>query len=166
MNRSRMLISGVILLLLVVVTGYFMFRSQPPKGSIALHLPKSFKVGEQITVPVIVDTGGETINAAEVYISYDPSKVKINSVDKEGSFFKMWITDQPSFSEETKLISFAGGLPTPGFKGEGQIGRVTLTPLTKGTVILTFTPQSRALKNDGSGSAISLVRKQIIMKVR
>lgn len=112
-------------------------------------------------LPISVDTAGQTINAAEVYLSFDPKAVRIDSVSKEGSIFTFWITDEPKFSNALGVISFAGGLPTPGFRGTGTIGSIGYTLLKPGTVFLHFQPRSRVLLNDGKGTSFALIQEDL-----
>ncbi len=147
------------LTLLVLVTGLgvgYCFHHQAPKATITLRLPKHVKVNESVTVPVFIDTATSTINAAEIYLTFDPSKIKIEEVTKNESIFQLWITGQPSFSNSEGKIAFVGGLPTPGFKGQGTIGTIKLTPLTAGTNLIHFSSATRALLNDGLGTIMPL----------
>jgi hypothetical protein len=126
------------------------------KAESSATVPKGIKVNQELTLPVSIDTAGVTINAAEVYLKFDPTAIKVESVTKDNSIFQLWITDQPQFSNQSGDISFAGGLPTPGFSGKGQIGQVKIRPLKAGQVKIDFDGKSRALLNDGLGTAISL----------
>ncbi len=110
---------------------------------------------QSVTLPIEIDTAGKTINAAEVYLDVDPSLAKITSVSKTGSFFQIWVSD-PAFDAKKGTISMAGGLPTPGFKGKGQIGTVTLIPLKQGIITVNLDNKTRALQNDGMGTSVPL----------
>ncbi len=157
--------SVVLLAVLVLAAAYYYDAKQPKKGAIILEVPQKVVKDQRITVPVIIDTGDQSINAAEVYIVFDPSLLEVKEVTKDQSFFQLWITDQPSFSNEKGLISFAGGLPTPGFKGKGTVGSIIAIPKRQGAVTLTFDSKSRILKNDGLGSAVPLRLRPITMVV-
>ena len=126
------------------------------KAEISADLPKLIKVNQAITLPIIIDTTGETINAAEIYLKFDSQAIKVESVSKDNSFFELWITDEPKFSNEKGEISFAGGLPTPGFKGKGEIGQIIFIPKKSGWTEISFDSKTRALLNDGKGTAIPL----------
>ena len=132
------------------------FKDQPKTARIIAEVPAGIGANQVITVPIFMDTQDYTINAAEVYLRYDPSKLQIDSVAKEDSIFQIWITDQPKYSNESGELSFAGGLPNPGFKGRGQIGTVTLRKLSPGATNIMFEDKTRILLNDGKGTAIPL----------
>lgn len=119
-----------------------------------------------VELPVLIDTKNYTINAAEVYLLFDPDEIQVKNVSKKGSFFKLWIKGEPKFSNKTGSISFAGGLPTPGFRGKGQVGSVTIIPQRPGASLISFSQKTRILLNNGRGSEISLIRSPIKFKVQ
>jgi hypothetical protein len=138
----------------------------PKKVTIAAEIPSSIKVNQKITLPIFIDTSGLIINAAEVYLKFDPATLKVESASKENSFFQLWITDEPKFSNDKGEISFAGGLPKPGFQGRGQIGSVNIIPLKSGLQTLSFDQKSRILLNDGVGTEAPLKLEPIKIKVK
>lgn len=142
----------------------YWYVKQPAPAEIETRVPKQVAVEQLISIPISIDTKGRTINAAEIYLTFDPSLIKIESVSKEGSFFQLWIKDEPRFSNEKGEVSFAGGLPTPGFKGKGQVGLVTLRLLEAQETKLTFESKTRILLNDGLGTAIPLNLEPIVIR--
>ena len=158
-----------VLLMALAVSIYYMYcvyNRMPKKATIAAEIPSSIKVNQKMTLPIFIDTAGLAINAAEVYLKFDPKALEIKSVSKENSFFQLWITDEPKFNNEKGEISFAGGLPNPGFQGKGQVGKVVITPLKSGWHSINFDRKTRVLLNDGKGSEISLILKPIKIKVK
>lgn len=129
---------------------------QPEVASISLPEVPSLPAGAKQILPIEIDTAGQTINAAEVYINFDPAIIQVESVSTEGSVFTIQIKDQPAFSNERGQISFAGGLPTPGFKGKGKIGTVTIIGKRSGQTELNFDHRTQMLLNDGLGTAVPL----------
>ncbi len=113
-KRSTWLITGLIVLGLIILS-LFWYRNRPYFATVYLETPTRFQAGATVTLPLFVDTKAEIINAGEVYLNFDPSGIEVVAVSKDKSFFTLWITDQPTFSNEKGEISFAGGLPTPGF---------------------------------------------------
>ncbi len=148
------------LLLVVAVLGigtlaFFLTRAAPPKASIGT----SGVITEdkhQVRVPIIIDTANQTMNAAEIHLTFDPRQVEVVGVGKEKSLIKLWITDQPSFSNAAGTISFAGGVMNPGFKGKGQVGTVTLRSKDPLSTELRFANGTQILLNDGKGTAVPL----------
>ena len=124
------------------------------------------EINKKISIPIEINTQDKTINAAEAYLTFDPKAIRVESVSKSDSFFTIWITDEPKFSNEKGEISFAGGLPNPGFKGKGVIGSVEITPLKTGWQTLTFDARTRLLLNDGLGTESPLEKELIRIKVK
>ncbi len=86
-------------------------------------------------------------------------------MNKDGSFFTLWVKDQPAFSNSTGDISFAGGVTNPGFTGQGKVGSVILTANKALKTQLTFEPNTTVLLNDGLGTAIPLHLKPIEVSI-
>jgi len=99
---------------------------------------------------VEVDTGRESINALEGKINV-PSWLSIENIYFGDSAILIWI-EEPLFDEKSKIISFSGITPG-GFSGErtififqGHFDQADINGFSfSGT---------RALKNDGSGTAV------------
>jgi LPXTG-motif cell wall-anchored protein len=126
-------------------------------GTASISAPKqSVAVGRSVTVPIILDTNGLNINAAEVFLNFNSKLLQVDSVSKDDSIFSIWVTGQPSFNNQSGEISFAGGIPTPGFTGRGRIGSVTFTAKQAARTELVFDSRTQALLNDGQGTSVSL----------
>lgn len=155
----------ICLLLLIITTGFFVSQNSK-RAVITANIPSQILQNQATKIPVIIDTKDHIVNAVEIYLNFDPSALKVESVSKNDSFIQVWITDQPAFSNTTGAISFAGGLPTPGFSGRGTVGSVVLTPLKAGSHRLTFDTKTRILLNDGLGSSVALRMRPIVMSVK
>lgn len=172
MAKKKYIIAlGIIALLIVVIVGLIFLIPKDKivpanKALISLPVPAKINAGQKITVPIIIDTKGDNINAAEVYINFDPRLIRVDEITKDGSFFKIWIGDEPKYSNEKGEISFAGGLPKPGFTGKGQIGTITVTALKNQDAQLVFTPKTRILKNDGNATYVPLTIDPVNIKVQ
>lgn len=160
------IISAIVAVLAIGIIIFLAFSRDnfAQKANISADLPDSINVNQTLTLPITINTAGATINTAEVYLTFDPKALKVESVSKDNSIFKLWVADEPKFSNEKGEISFAGGLPTPGFKGRGQIGSVKLTPLKAGRTEINFDSKTRALLNDGIGTEIKLKLDPIKIK--
>ncbi len=163
----------IVLLVIVVLIGSFFFLRKGSKsdveikkGSVYTTQKDSIGVGEKLNVPIMIDTNGQTINAAEVYLNYDPKVVKVEDVTKDGSFFRIWIDKQPAYDNKKGELSLAGGLPNPGFSGKGQAGTVVLTLLQKQDTKLEFTTKTRILLNDGKATYVPLTLEPIEIKAK
>jgi hypothetical protein len=164
---------GILVLLILVVAGVisivvtrFSRKVDPNQAFVSVQGTTTVNAGQKTTLPIIIDTKGQNINAAEVYLNFNPRLMRVDEITKDGTFFKIWIKDDPKFSNEKGEISFSGGLPNPGFTGKGQVGTITVTLLQKQDAQLVFTPKTRVLLNDGKGTAIPLTIDPITIKVK
>lgn len=151
----------LIAVLVLVVTQW----SRPPATVVVISaiIKERPVVGQALKLPIMVKTGPAAINAAEVQLTFDTTKVRIESVSTEGSMLRFWVPGQPTFSNEKGTVSFIGGLPNPGFTGEGKIGSVVVTPLSAGQQTISFKTTTQALLNDGFGTAVPLITKPITL---
>jgi hypothetical protein len=76
------------------------FNTLPATGTYGIKSP--------ITVNIKIDTAGETINAAQATIKFDPAILEVKSVSKEGSVFNFWL-QEAVFSNTDGTVSFIGG---------------------------------------------------------
>ncbi len=110
-------------------------------------------VGSRFTVSVKMNTGGQAINATQGTISFDKKSLKVVGVSKNGSVLAFW-TDEPSFSNSEGAINFGGGIPRPGYDGNGgSVFSIVFEALQAGTAEVTFVSGS-VLANDGKGTNI------------
>lgn len=124
--------------------------------SASLYLSPStgnYTVGNTFLVQVKVNSGGVAINAADGTLIFDPDKLEVRSISKEGSIFTLWV-QEPVFSNSLGTINFAGGKPSPGFTGAaGTIINITFKARTAGIANVTFASGS-VLADDGKGTNI------------
>ena len=113
----------------------------------------NFSVGDILTVGVIVNTQGQPINNADSVISFSTDLLEVVSVNKSGSIFSLWV-EEPAFSNSAGVVSFNGGLPTPGFNGTaGRALNVVFRAKNSGTATVLFS--SGAVRaNDGYGTDV------------
>lgn len=108
----------------------------------------SYQTGAQFTVGVYVNSGGVAINAANG--SVGASNLTLTSVSK-ASLFSLWPVE-PSVAGNR--VSFAGGLPSPGYNGTGgRIINISVIAGSPGTASLSLSGAS-VLANDGAGTNV------------
>lgn len=104
------------------------------------------------TVNVNVNTEGQSVNAAEGVISFNPNELSVVAVNRSASIFNLWVTE-PTFSNSAGTINFSGGLPS-GYSGKtGKIMSITFRAAGAGTARVNFKTGS-VLANDGKGTNI------------
>lgn len=155
--RKRHIFIALFIILLLLVFIWIPYRQ---KRFDPLDLPTGKVYSNHVTgnsqqvvdIPLYIDSKDIVINAAEIYLRFDPTKLYIESIHTEGSFFTLWITDPPKFSNTEGTIALAGGLPNPGHRGKGIVATIKAKIVRRGTQLLTFTDKSRVLLNDGKGT--------------
>ena len=111
-----------------------------------------YQVGSTFTARVQVQTGGQSVNASEGTLKFNPSELSVVSVNRTSSIFNLWVTE-PTFSNSAGTISFSGGVPT-GFNGTvGTVLNVTFRVKNAGSPRVSFTNGS-VLANDGKGTNV------------
>lgn len=113
----------------------------------------SLQTGETITLSVILDSAGVSINNSEATIVFPTDSLEVVSINKIGSIFTLWV-EEPSFSNTTGSISFNGGVPTPGYVGsQGRIISITVKAKKTGQANLAFS-SATVRANDGFGTNV------------
>jgi len=115
-------------------------------------------VGSIFDVSVFVNTGGQQVNAVDVYIRFDPTKVQIASPSAGQSVVGVWVS-QPVYSNLEGTARFQGGIPDPGINtSAGVISTITFRAREPGKAVIIIEPRSRVLLNDGKGTDILVSR--------
>lgn len=110
-----------------------------------------YTAGQTFTARVVVNTSGESINAADGRLSFDTSQLSVVGVSK-GSVFSLW-TEDPSYSNSAGTISFSGGTPN-GYSGSaGTLLTITFRAKSAGSPKVTFSSGS-VLAADGRGTNV------------
>ena len=119
LNGSRISILAAGLVIAAVVGAMLSPLALAASASLSLASSRrTISIGETASVSVVLSTGGVSINAASATISFDRSKLEVTSISRSGSVFTLW-AEEPTFSNSQGIVSFGGGLPTPGFSGSG-----------------------------------------------
>lgn len=154
-------ILGVIILAEVIYAVKVLSSPTPPPpprrsavvtstGKISLNVPKTnYVVNEKIPVSVRLDSGGRTLDGADLIIRFDPKVLEATP----GSLIAGSIFDEyPLLSADMKkgLVSVSGANSTrAGFKGTGQFITVNFKARAKGntSLIIDFEKGSTADSN-------------------
>lgn len=108
--------------------------------------------GATVALKVLINAG-QAINAAEATITFPKDKLEVKSLSKTGSVFTLWPVE-PSYSNANGAVSFAGGLPSPGFnRSGGTIITITFQAKTVGSARLTISG-AQVAANDGQGTNV------------
>lgn len=157
LNNTKNLLNYTKTTLLVFFSLILVFISGLPSAEGAgasLYLSPSsgtYTVGKTFSVTVGVNTGGVAINAAEGALSFNEN-LEVTGVSRSGSIFNLWV-QEPSYSNSSRVISFSGGIPHPGFTGSGKIFSITFRAKKVGTGVVAFS-SGKVLADDGRGTNI------------
>jgi hypothetical protein len=110
-----------------------------------------YTAGTTFTARVVVNTGSDSINAADGTLTFNPKELTVTGVTK-GSIFNLWTAD-PSYSNANGTITFSGGSPT-GYKGSGgTVISITFKANAAGSPRVSFSKGS-VLAADGRGTNV------------
>ncbi len=145
--------------LLVVPSFAFVRKVNSAGGASLFFSPASGQkvVGDTFAVAVVVNTGGNSINAGDGSITFASDKLQVLSVSKAGSIFSLWAAE-PSFSNSKGTVEFAGGIPNPGYNGSNGI-ILTINFKAKAATVAggsaeVVVASGTILANDGEGTNI------------
>ena len=124
----------------------------------------TLSAGETATLYVVLNSEGVAVNNAEATISFPTTLFDVVSISKVGSVFSLWV-EEPYFSNASGVISFNGGVPTPGFNGsQGPV--VSIVVRAKSTGQANFAFASAAVRaNDGLGTDVLNGQKGKVLSV-
>jgi hypothetical protein len=113
----------------------------------------TFKIGQNFSVSVLINTEGSAINAAQAILYFPTDKIKAVDISKTGSIFSLW-TQEPTWSNTQGTVSFGGGLPSPGFRGQaGKVITITFQGKSSGEAKVYFGGEA-ILANDQWGTDV------------
>ncbi len=151
-NTENILVLALVSFSLVLITG---FPSEAKAGGASLYLsPPSgtYTVGSVFEITVKINSGGQSINAAEANLVFNPAELSVVNISKTNSIFSLWTTE-PTFSNVTGKISFGGGSPLP-FSGDaGTIVTISFKAKSPSSALVNFSSGS-ILAADGKGTNI------------
>lgn len=144
----------VLLLVAMLSQAMTILRTDAAGATMSLAASKrSVNVGDTFTVSALLATGGASINAASARITFEPTKLAVTGVSRGGSVFTLW-AEEPAYSNSAGVVSASGGLPTPGYSGNGgMMMRITFRALAAGTTTVRYA-SGAMLANDGLGTNI------------
>jgi len=109
--------------------------------------------GDTATLYVVLNSEGVAVNNTEAAIKFPSDLVDVVSLSKSGSVFSLWV-EEPYFSNSTGIITFNGGVPTPGFNGSrGSVIAIVVKAKKAGQADFTFSTAS-VRANDGLGTDV------------
>jgi hypothetical protein len=110
---------------------------------------------QEMTVRVMLDTGGQPVNAVDGRIVFDPKELTVERIDRDASILSSWPTE-PRYDNDVGEIVFAGSMPaTTTFSGDrGEILTLLLRGVRSTETHLRFDRASAVLAGDGTGGNV------------
>lgn len=145
MKRFFAILSVTFLLLLPAISSAAELSLSPSSGRLA--------IGDEFTITILADTGGELVNTAETNIVYSSDKLELVGVSQGSTFI---LPTPASTHTENNTIYVGGGLPSPGYNGKsGVLGVLRFKAKAIGKAQINVI-RGRMLLNDGSGTAANV----------
>lgn len=144
-----------VLLLAAALTVFAEARATPEIGASLYIAPLSEnpRVGGNFTAVIKVDSLSEPVNALKGALAFNKERIEIISVSKIGSVINLWV-EEPRFSNLDGTIRFQGGIPRPGFIGNGgNVLYVIFRAKTIGVTSLVW-KEGEVLASDGKGTNV------------
>jgi hypothetical protein len=139
----------------IVLLGFFFAHISMVQAATLEFSPAdgTYKVGDTISIKLMVDGGTTDVNAAEATVSYDKTHLSAKSVSKDGSVFTLW-TQEPTISSSKGTISLGGGTPSA-FSGKKTIATLVLKAEKEGTATLSISDGSVVSPSQGFADVLS-----------
>jgi hypothetical protein len=113
---------------------------------------KTVKIGEEVNIEVRVDTGEESINAAQGSVNFPANLLEATKIERSSSIFGFWI-EEPAFSNVTGMVNFIGGT-SKGVTGKSlQILKITFKARNSGSAEFSLS-DAVVTASDGKGTNV------------
>ena len=116
-------------------------------------LPENPKASSNFTATIKVDSLGEPVNAIKGLLTFNKDKLEIINISKIGSILNLWI-DEPRFSNLDGTLKFQGGVPNPGFMGNGGVVLHIIFRAKGAGMTSLIWKEGEILASDGKGTNI------------
>lgn len=143
-------------ILIILTLSFTMVPSVKAEGASLYLSPQTgtFFIGSTFDISVFVNTEGNSINAVQVDLKFPPELLQVTSPTAGSSFISIW-ADQPFYSNQEGLVSFKGGVPSPGINtSSGLVSTITFRAKASGRALVSFLDSSKVLLADAKGTNI------------
>jgi hypothetical protein len=123
-------------------------------GAVSLNLNPSSALtssGQTFTETVDINTGGDSVSAADVHLSFDPSKVQVQSITA-GTTLPVVLT-AGVFDNTAGTIGFTyGSQPTSPFNGTGTLATIVFKSTANNPSVINFSSGTQTASTGKSGN--------------
>lgn len=129
--------------------------------TLSVPLEDSYDIQQTFMVDVLMDSGGQSINALEAYISYSEETLRIVSVEPGNSAIDLWVS-KPRIDTQKHEIVLIGGIAGGAVLKDASLVTLVLQTIAAGEASLQLdTVRSGAYLSDGQGTRISLAELDV-----
>lgn len=121
-------------------------KIQPPPtitAQLKLTAPPSANVNREFNVKIKLESKGNFVNTVIANLNYPPDKLEFKGIDLKDSFLKIWFDKR---AENGKVL-LTGALPSPGFRGQGEVASITFKAKETGRAKIGFDRLSKVYEN-------------------
>jgi hypothetical protein len=156
MKRLMILIAVVFAIPAVSSAQQKTIRANPITQKATIFLsPRTatFQEGSTFEIPVFLNTHNGSINALDLEVKFDTSKLEIVRPSGGQSIIAVWI-EPPSYSNTKGFVKIVGAIPN-GIKTEsGLITTITFRAIASGQATVYVSNLTRVLASDGYGTEV------------
>lgn len=161
-KRKEFIIAALIIVVFLVYILFFKpnpllrldtnkLRGVKAESALSIDAPGEVSsVGKTITVKIMLDTMGNSVNAVQSYLQFDPKVLEITKSDTEQSFCKFY--PENNYDNDKGLVKLSCGSPYPGFRGQNTLQEIEFITKAIKTTTISLTDKSMVLANDGKGT--------------
>jgi hypothetical protein len=132
---------------------YREIKQEPAAISASLFItPVKDRASGNLVVDIVVEPGGEDVNAIETELNFDGSKLELLEISREKSFCQFFVEEDSSSQGKIKLSCLA---PFPGINEVRNAYTIIFKQLSDGETELSLSQNSMILANDGYGTNIA-----------
>jgi hypothetical protein len=114
--------------------------------------PVKERVGDELTLDLVVDPAGEEINTVSTEISFPADKLFLENLDKGKSFCSFFVEeDINNYTGKIKISCLA---PFPGTDKMSNVVSLVFKKIKSGAADLSLATSSMVLANDGYGTNV------------
>lgn len=137
----------IVVIVLLAVVGAWLLRSGQAAGNATYTLSPSsgsYSINTEFTVTVYENSGSEPVNAVDVNLTYDQSKLQFVSLSTSGSPFTTCTNSTGGGGKVNIVCALLGGSVT----GNQKVGSVTFKALVgSGSSSVNFDPSSKIVRS-------------------
>jgi hypothetical protein len=145
--------------LIFILIIFFCLTSKSFAAGVSFAIPQDVKVGDNFSIVINANTGGELMNSADILVDYNADLVSFAGYKDDDTLIKLWV-NAPSGGDGQVHLSgiIPGGVPglydanKPGL-ADVPLVRLLFVAKREGSARFSFI-KTEILKNDGKGTAL------------